>query len=796
MKFSEQWLREWVNPALTTEELVHQITMAGLEVDGVEPAAASLSQVVVGEILETDAHPNADKLKVCRVDSGTETHQVVCGAPNARPGLKAPFAMVGAKLDDFKIKKAKLRGVESFGMLCSERELGLSDQHEGLMELAETAPVGTDINTYLGLDDSIVEVDLTPNRSDCLGIIGLARETGLMNNLDVCMPVIAPIEPVIDDTISVELSAGTACPRFVGRVIKNVDLSAPSPLWLVEKLRRSGIRSIDPVVDVTNYVMLELNQPMHAYDLNALKGTIRVRSSRGGESLDLLNGQTVELLDETLLITDDSGPIGMAGVMGGSGTAVKPETRNIFLEAAFFAPVAIAGRARAYAMHTDAGHRFERGVDFMGQSRAMERATALLLSISGGEPGPLVDTVKEDDLPVLPKVTLRAARIERVLGMAISEADVENILKRLDFEFAVDPAESEKVWQVSSPSHRFDINIEADLIEEISRIIGYDNLPVTRPTAELMMLESTEQAVSVKSLKAQLASRGYSEAITYSFVDDQKQRLLTPQVAPVALKNPLSSEMNVMRTTLCGGLLNALVHNQNRQQQDVRLFETGLVFEQNSSGSLNFDNIEQKNRLALVLSGRRLPEGWANAQASADFFDLKGDLEFLLGAQGLSFEACDLPGMQVGQCATVLMGVEVLGYLGLVNRGVAQAFDLRNPVLIAEIDLAMAMRRSVPRVVEVSKFPEVRRDLAMLVDRAVSASEIQNVIYAHAGSALLHLKLFDVYTGKGVETIQKSIGIGLTFQHPSRTLTDDEISTAMAEVVAALETKLKAQLRN
>ena len=796
MKFSEQWLREWVNPALTTEELVHQITMAGLEVDGVEPAAASLSQVVVGEILETDAHPNADKLKVCRVDSGTETHQVVCGAPNARPGLKVPFALVGAKLDDFKIKKAKLRGVESFGMLCSERELGLSDQHEGLMELAETAPVGTDINTYLGLDDSIVEVDLTPNRSDCLGIIGLARETGLMNNLDVCMPVIAPIEPVIDDTISVELSAGTACPRFVGRVIKNVDLSAPSPLWLVEKLRRSGIRSIDPVVDVTNYVMLELNQPMHAYDLNALKGTIRVRGSRGGESLDLLNGQTVELLDETLLITDDSGPIGMAGVMGGSGTAVKPETHNIFLEAAFFAPVAIAGRARAYAMHTDAGHRFERGVDFMGQSRAMERATALLLSISGGEPGPLVDTVKEDDLPVLPKVTLRAARIERVLGMAISEADVENILKRLDFEFAVDPAEGEKVWQVSSPSHRFDINIEADLIEEISRIIGYDNLPVTRPTAELMMLESTEQAVSVKSLKAQLANRGYSEAITYSFVDDQKQRLLTPQVAPVALKNPLSSEMNVMRTTLCGGLLNALVHNQNRQQQDVRLFETGLVFEQNSSGPLNFDNIEQKNRLALVLSGRRLPEGWANAQASADFFDLKGDLEFLLGAQGLSFEACDLPGMQVGQCATVLLGVEVLGYLGLVNRGVAQAFDLRNPVLIAEIDLAMAMRRSVPRVVEVSKFPEVRRDLAMLVDRAVSASEIQNVIYAHAGSALLHLKLFDVYTGKGVETIQKSIGIGLTFQHPSRTLTDDEISTAMAEVVAALETKLKAQLRN
>ena len=796
MKFSEQWLREWVNPALSTEELVHQITMAGLEVDGVEPAAASLSQVVVGEILETETHPNADKLKVCRVSSGAETHQVVCGAPNARAGLKVPFALVGAKLDDFKIKKAKLRGVESFGMLCSERELGLSDQHEGLMELSETAPVGTDINTYLSLDDSIIEVDLTPNRSDCLGIIGLARETGLMNNLDVCMPSIVENEAVIEDTVSVQLAAGKACPRFVGRVIKSVDLTAPSPLWLTEKLRRSGIRSIDPVVDVTNLVMLELNQPMHAYDFAALKGDITVRLAEPKESMTLLNGQTVNLLDGTLLITDSSGPIGMAGIMGGAGTAVKSETRDIFLEAAFFAPVAMAGRARAYGMHTDAGHRFERGVDFMGQVRAMERATALLISISGGEPGPLVDTVSEADLPVLPKVTLRAARIKRVLGMAIADADVENILKRLDFEFEIESSERDKVWRVSSPSHRFDINIEADLIEEISRIIGYDNLPVTRPTAELTMLESTEHAVSVKSLKARLVDRGYSEAITYSFVDGVKQSLLTPRAVPVALKNPLSSEMDVMRTTLCGGLLGALVHNQNRQQQDVRLFETGLVFEQKGSGPADLEAIEQKNRLALVLSGRRVPEGWANTQGVADFFDLKGDLEFLLGAEGLTFEPCDLPGLQLGQCAKISMRGEMLGFIGLVNRAVSQAYDLRNPVLIAEIDLTMATSSAVPKVLEVSKFPEVRRDLAMLVDRNVPVSEIQKVILAHAGSALLHLKLFDVYTGKGVETIQKSIGVGLTFQHPSRTLTDDEITTAIEEVVAGLETKLKAQLRN
>ena len=795
MKFSEQWLREWVNPPLSTQALVSQITMAGLEVDSVEPAAAILSQVVVGEILAAEPHPNADKLKVCTVSSGTDSHQVVCGAPNARPGIKVPFALVGAKLDDFKIKKAKLRGVESFGMLCSERELGLSENHEGLMELADDAPVGTDINGYLQLDDSIIEVDLTPNRSDCLGIIGLARETGLMNNLDVCMPDIQSVAAVHNDQVAVHLAAPEGCARFVGRVVRGVNLAAATPLWLTEKLRRSGIRSIDPVVDVTNYIMLELNQPMHAYDLNRLAGDITVRQSIGGEQLTLLNGSQATLAEGTLLITDASGPIGMAGIMGGASTAVQSDTQDIYLEAAFFAPIAIAGRARAYAMHTDAGHRFERGVDYEGQVRAMERATQLLLSIAGGHPGPLVDTVSEADLPQAIEVRLRAARVARVLGMVIDDADIENILKRLEFEFTVDPNSGDRAWLVQSPSHRFDINIEADLIEEISRIIGYEALPVTQPVATLSMLEATETQSSDKQLKQRLIDRGYSEAISYSFVDSELQHRLLPDAIAVALKNPLSSEMSVMRTTLVGGLLKALVHNQNRQQSNVRLFEMGLVFHQQGEKALSFDAIAQQERLALVLSGQRFPEGWANTSDLVDFFDLKGDLEALLGAQGLTFQACDISGLQIGQSARILKDNVPLGQIGLLEASVADQFDLRAPAYVAEIDLSLALRQHVPTVQEVSKYPFVRRDIAILVARSVTATAVRSVIEMSAGDALLHLKLFDVYMGKGIDPNEKSVGLGLTFQHPSRTLTDEEINTAMAEVVQALASQLQAQLR-
>ena len=793
MKFSEQWLREWVNPPLTTADLVSQITMAGLEVDGVEPVAASLSKVVVGEVLETSPHPNADKLQVCRVSSGEEVFQVVCGAPNARAGIKVPFALVGAKLDDFKIKKAKLRGVESFGMLCSERELGLSDQHEGLMELASDAPLGEDINRYLDLEDNIIEVDLTPNRSDCLGIIGLAREVGLMNDLDVCMPAIKETKAAIKDQLEVKLDAGEACPRFVGRVLQGIDLSAASPLWLVEKLRRSGIRAIDPVVDVTNFVMLELNQPMHAYDASKLSGGITVRRSVQGESLTLLNGNTLTLAQDSLLITDESGPIGLAGIMGGATTAVNEETQDIFLEAAYFSPIAVAGRARTYGMHTDAGHRFERGVDYRGQVRAIERATELILAIAGGQAGPVVDSVNEANLPPVSRVRLRAARVERVLGMAIDAASIENILRRLEFDFETDAGSDETAWWIESPSHRFDIAIEADLIEEISRIIGYDALPVTRPTAELAMLARTETRTEVGSIKQILVNRGYNEAINYSFVDSTAQASLTPDLKVVELKNPLSSEMSVMRTSLLPGLLSAVAHNQNRQQWDLKLFEVGTVFSQQSE-IVSFDGIDQRQHLSMVLTGRRLPERWSHNSETIDFFDLKGDVEAILGRH-VQCDAMLLPGLQQGQSASLQLGSRTVGKIGLLSAEVAKQYQVRAPVFAAEVDLMEVLDRIVPRVGEISKFPEVRRDIAILIDRDITASSLRQEIEVCAGASLLNLKLFDVYMGKGIDPEKKSVGLGLTFQHPSRTLTDDEVNTAMAAVIDGLSNRFQAQLR-
>ena len=793
MKFSEKWLREWVNPPLSTDDLVSQITMAGLEVDGVEPVADKLSQVVVGEIVDTKPHPNADKLQVCLVSKGDETVQVVCGAPNARVGLKVPFALVGAKLDDFKIKKAKLRGVESFGMLCSERELGLSDHHEGLMELPADAPLGSDINDYLGLEDVVIEVDLTPNRSDCLGMVGIAREVGLMNNLDVCSPEISAVPEVISDKVAVNLAAGTHCPRFVGRVLKGVNLSVQSPLWLVEKLRRSGIRAIDPVVDVTNYVMLELNQPMHAYDYDKLTGDITVRAAKPAETLTLLNGSQIALAEGSLLITDDSGPIGLAGIMGGASTAVSDSTQDIYLEAAFFAPIAIAGRARGYGLHTDAGHRFERGVDYNGQVTAIERATQLIASIAGGVAGPVVDTVNEAELPSVNRVRLRAARVERVLGMAIDAADIENILKRLEFIFEADQSSDGAAWWVDSPSHRFDITIEADLIEEISRIIGYDALPVTRPVAKVAMIPQSERVKTLGVLKQSLVSRGYAEAITYSFVDSGLQSLLAPMDQAVALKNPLSSEMNVMRASLLPGLLSAVAHNQNRQQLDIRLFEVGMVF-LNNEKAMTLDNIHQHQKIAMVITGRRFPERWSHEGHNVDFFDLKGDLQGLIGDR-LMFDAAAIPGLQAGQSAMLSVAGQTIGFMGLLEPGSTKAFQLKAPVFVAELDLALAQARLVPDVLEISKYPEVRRDIAILVARNVSAQALRQDIEASAGIGLINLKLFDVYMGEGIDPDKKSVGLGLTFQHPSRTLTDDEVNTAMAEVVSSLSRRFEAELR-
>ncbi len=801
MKFSESWLREFVNPDLTTQELVEQLTMAGLEVDGITPVASTFSKVVVGAIIEVSPHPDADKLVVCKVSSGDGYHQVVCGAPNARAGIKVPFAMVGARLEDFKIKKAKLRGVESFGMLCSERELGISDSHDGLMELAHDAPVGEDVRTYLDLDDVIFELDLTPNRSDCLGMTGLARETGLINSIDVSYPVITAVTPTIEDTFPVELDAGAACPRFVGRVIRNIDLNAETPGWMKEKLRRSGLRSIDPVVDVTNYIMMELNHPMHAYDLTKLQERIIVRYANAGETLKLLDDSEIETQAGSVLITDGSGPIGLAGIMGGASTAVAEDSTNIFLECAFFAPTAISGKARSYGMNTDAAHRFERGVDWQGQVDAVERATGLLLEIAGGQAGPVIDTHLKDELPGTRDVMLRAGRIKKLLGVEIADDDIENMLTRLGFPHRAQNFDSAPGWQVTAPSHRFDIDIEADLIEEISRVYGYNNLPIRTPVTSLEMRPAPESEMGLERICDQLVARGYQEAITYSFVDPRLQALIDPEFEPVGLENPLSSEMSVMRTTLWTGLLKALIYNINRQQDRVRLFETGLRFRQlPNQEALLMDNIIQEKVIAGVATGKKAPENWADVAVDLDFFDVKGDLESILSLTGalseFEFVPADHSGLQRGQSAEIRRQGAHVGYLGLLDPRVQTSLDVKHPIYLFELKVSELITKSLPQAQVLSRFPEVRRDIAIIVDQAVNAGEIRACVEAHAGSSLQNLKLFDVYQGKGIETNRKSLALGLTFQHPSRTLTDEEISSSMDEIVASLEAAFGASLRN
>ncbi len=801
MKFSEQWLREFVSPPLTTQQLIDQLTMAGLEVDGFEPVAASFSSVVVAEVLETSPHPDADKLTVCRVNAGDQQVQIVCGAANVRPGIKVPLAKVGAKLEDFKIKKAKLRGVESFGMLCSERELGLSDNHEGLMELPVDAPVGMDVRGYLQLDDVIIDLDLTPNRSDCLGMIGLARETGVINGLDVKPLTVLPVPPTHDQTFSVALAAGAACPRFAGRVIKGIRLDAETPLWMQEKLRRCDIRSIDPVVDVTNYVMMELGQPMHAYDFDELQGKIVVRISKADEQVTLLDGQAVKLHQDTLLITDDSGPIGIAGIMGGLSTSVTHKTTNIFLESAFFAPTAIAGRARTYGMNTDASHRFERGVDWQGQVRAIERATALLIEIAGGEAGPTIETIDADTLPVNQQVSLRANRIERLLGVEIKEAEVDKMLGRLGFENQRRIQDGAALWEVTAPSFRFDIAIEADLIEEVSRIYGYNNLPVRTPKVNLSMAPVAEDQLPVNRIKDELVSLGYQETITYSFVDPKLQATLDPQQQPIALANPISAEMGVMRTTLWSGLIKALIYNSNRQQNRIRLFETGLRFLQvPDQPSLSLANITQEAMLAGVVCGPRFPENWAQKSEAIDFYDVKADVEALIGLTGLadefSFKAAECAALHPGQCAGIYRQGQLVGYVGLLDPRVQQTLDLDQAVYLFELKLALLTPKRLPNAAPLSRFPEVRRDIAIIVDSSVNAAEINTCVMQAADETFRNLKLFDVYQGKGIDPNRKSIALGLTFQHVSRTLTDEEISVSVDQIVTALESQLAASLRN
>jgi phenylalanyl-tRNA synthetase beta chain len=801
MKLSENWLREWVNPELTTDELVEQITMGGLEVDAVEPVAGDFSGIIVGEILETEQHPDADKLRVCKVAGGDEVAQVVCGAPNARPGIKIPFATVGAKLPPgadgkpFKIKKAKLRGVESFGMLCAQTELQLGDDSDGLWELAADAPVGLDLREYLGLDDNCIEVDLTPNRSDCLSVKGIARDVGVLNRLAVTEPAIEAVVPTITDTFNVKLSAGESCSRYVGRIIRGIDISQPSPLWMQEKLRRAGLRSIDAVVDVTNYVLLELGQPMHAFDLNTLVGAIDVRMAVAGEELTLLDGQEIKLRDDTVVIADENRAIAMAGIMGGSASSVTAATQDIFLEGAFFSPVAIAGKARNYGLHTDSSHRFERGVDYKLQETAIERATALLLDAVGGEAGPLILTENEFS-PADREVTLRRARILSGLGFDMADDEVIDILSRLGLSQTSSTAEG---WIFSVPSYRFDISIEEDLLEELARVYGYNRLPTTSLTADLTIAMQQESIIGLDAVRRQLIAKGYQESITYSFVEPKLQQLFDDGSDKITLKNPISADMAEMRTSLWPGLVGALQHNLNRQQGRVRLFETGQRF---VSKDKDMNSLQQEPMLAGLIYGSKLDESWSAESEKVDFFDLKGDLESVLAltatansGEDFTFSAGKHLALHPGQTAEILLAGNVVGIIGAMHPQLQQKLGLAQPAYLFEITQQAIANAKLPEFLPLSKYPEVRRDIAVVVDQTISVAKLKNTVILTAGDDLIDLKVFDVYVGKGIDPQRKSVALGLTYQHPSRTLTEEEINASMECVVKALEQEYEASLR-
>ena len=797
MKFRESWLRQSVNPSISTEDLVAQVTMAGLEVDAVEPAAPAITGVVVGEILSVEQHPDADKLRVCQVAGGGEIAQVVCGAPNARAGIKVPFATVGAKLPgDFKIKKAKLRGVESFGMLCAQTELELGDNDAGLWELPAEATVGADLIDYLDLDDNIIEVDLTPNRGDCLSIRGLAREVGVLNQAEVIEQSCASVAPTIDDVVPVSLAAPEACARYVGRVMRGVDLSQPTPQWMQEKLRRSGVRSLGPAVDVTNYVLLELGQPMHAFDLAKIDGEIVVRMGEN-EKLKLLDESEVVVDTETLVIADKSKALAMAGIMGGDESAVADSTQDILFESAWFNPLAIAGKARNYGKHTDSSHRFERGVDAQLQIAAIERATALMLEICGGSAGPVSVTESEAHLPAPATICLRDARLAQQLGVTLAPADIDDMLARLGLNL-VERNASSSTWV--APSWRFDLQIEQDLVEEVARIYGYNNLPTSTPSMALELQADPETILGLPALRNHLVARGYQETVTYSFVEPSIQKLVDPQITPVALANPISADMSVMRTSLWAGLLTAAVHNLNRQQSRVRIFEAGQCFVPAGNKAANAVlGLEQNMALAGLICGSRTPTGWTGTKEKVDFYDIKGDLEALLDSTGLAsefeFEAQQHAALHPGQSAAVIRRGETVGWLGQLHPKIQAELGIPTAVYLFQVNVDKIVPSKLPKFEEVSKFPEVRRDLAFFVNNSVQAGELINVAKGVAGDQLTNLKLFDVYHSKDVENKGKSVALGLTFQHSSRTLTDEEINLAIDRVVNELGVKFKAELR-
>lgn len=795
MKVSEKWLREWIDTPLPLDTIADKLTMSGCEVEAREAVATAFSGIVVGHVLEREKHRDADKLSVCKVDNGQgETLQIVCGAQNVRAGIKVPLALIGAVLpmpdgNPLKIKKGKLRGVESFGMLCSSTELGMSDKSDGLLELPQDAPVGADIRDYLKLDDEVIELAITANRGDCMSMIGVARETALLLDVPLTPPDIAPVAAQHTDTFPVEVHATDACPRYVGRIIRNVNPQAATPVWMQEKLRRAGIRSISALVDVTNYVLLELGQPMHAFDLDKLQGGIVVRYARAGETLKMLDGQTATLRSDTLVIADSEVPVAMAGIMGGEPTSVTDSTCNLFLESAHFRPAKIMGKARSYGLQTDSSARFERGVDPAMPLQAMERATQLILDICGGEAGTVVDTLADAGVLQRRAILLRPQRIQRVLGVVMDDATVEGVLARLHCEVS----KTDAGWQVQAPLARFDLAIEEDLIEELARVRGYDAIPAAlRPRAP-RITQPSETAVGRHTLRNLLVARGYQEAVTFSFVDPKMEQTLAPAADAIALANPISADLGVMRSTLWSGLLRSVGYNLNRQQNRVRLFELGPSFHQDEAGQP-----QQRTMLAGVITGNLYPEQWGQVNRPVDFYDLKGDVESLLEqVTGTQFHFAPVAhaALHPGQSAQIMTQTDVVGWMGMLHPKLEERLGLNQPVYLFELDMVALELRELPKYQAVSRFPAIRRDLALLVREDVLSVGLENALKKAAIPQLVSYYLFDVYAGKGIPEGQKSVALSLILQDFSRTLEDAEINRIVDAIIASLQEEVGAVLR-
>ena len=784
MKFSENWLRTWVNPPLSSAELSHLLTMAGLEVEGLDAVAPAFNNVLVAQVLEVVKHPNADRLNVCQVNVGeAQPLTIVCGASNVAVGVKVPCARIGAVLPgDFNIKQAKVRSVESFGMLCSAKELGLAETSEGLWLLPDDAPVGTNIREYLELDDQIFTLKLTPNRGDCSSLFGIAREVSALS-ANSCTPLDIKVQAVtLNEKLTVKIEDAQACPAYYGRLVRGVNAAVVTPAWMRHRLERSGLRSINAVVDITNYVMLEVGQPMHAFDASKLSGGITVRHARKGESLTLLNEQVVQLDKQVLVIADDVGVLAMAGIMGGQGSGVQTGTTDVFLESAFFHPDAIAGKARSFGLATDSSFRFERGVDYAATQQALERATQLLVEICGGKVGEI--SAARCTLPIRMPIGLRCSRVARVLGISLSNEQIAALLTRLQFAFTANGDD----YRVTPPSFRFDISIEADLIEELARLHGYDNIPALQPKATLTMLPDSESQRPLSRIQQMLVSRDYQEIVSLAFLDEQVERDLCGNENPLKLQNPIASNLAVMRSSLIGGLVDALRFNINRKQTRVRLFEAGVCFAKIDG------NYVQTQRLSGIVYGVNQPEQWDIAAKSVDFYDAKADVEALFSPLALTFVAAKHSALHPGRCAQIYANDRHVGWLGELHPQWQQQYDLPQPPVWFEVEQDALLQSSVPSLKEVSKFSSVRRDLAVLVDENVAVQTLLDAMRWVKAPSVREIELFDVYRGKGVGENKKSLAFRMLLQDTQKTLTDIEIDASVNLLIDALQ-KQGAQLR-